>query len=118
MFETLNWAVAILDYDKTRYGRRTTDRRFSGLIFARNRVHHQWADALRVTRETVRASSGPLSIEGESIAWWWAPLDELPVGRKDRRAAEYRDTLAGRLAAEVLGALALHLRVEATPSAT
>lgn len=43
LFEALNWAVAISDYPGSSV---RVDDTIRGLRFARNRVHHQWADAI------------------------------------------------------------------------
>lgn len=46
IFETLNWAASLDDrLGKPRTGDSVQDDHLSGLLHARNRTHHQWADA-------------------------------------------------------------------------
>jgi hypothetical protein len=57
-----------------------------GIRFARNRVHHQWADALGFSLGT----RGPRQAVGE---WRWRPT--LPSGRNRKFEAEYEREVAG-----------------------
>jgi hypothetical protein len=47
LFECLAWAVAAGE-DIPNLGRGTADQTILGLRYARNQVHHQWADAVRL----------------------------------------------------------------------
>lgn len=104
LFETLNWSVALDDVigetwrpDGNREGlewrtRVTGGELMDGIRYARNRVHHQWADALWHEHH----DGGVLPFGGHS--WLWRPLDELPSPSKGRASTRgqdaYRDMLA------------------------
>lgn len=97
LFEALNWAVALEDRTRAHWapdgypiGFKWRDRapgaEFAGGVrVVRNRVHHQWADAMAL-------------IEGD---WRWRPLHELPERDKpdklDARAVEvYVQQMVGK----------------------
>jgi hypothetical protein len=87
LFETLNWAVALDECQQepnseplsglkvepvgTRAGEAGGEV-MQAVRYARNRVHHQWADAwwLREGPQTVLPFRGAV--------WCWRPVDELP----------------------------------------
>jgi hypothetical protein len=60
----------------------------AGVRFARNRVHHQWCDAINVER----------NLRGEFKNWVWIAGDELPPPDKPDPNGEavYRSELEGR----------------------
>ena len=113
LFETLNWAHAIDDlialtwsprgkvqgYDWRRDpalgGGETLARVMDGLRYVRNRVHHQWADAL-IVQDGARL---PFTIPRVLITWVWRPAGELPSAPKghahDGGRAAYEEALAG-----------------------
>jgi hypothetical protein len=70
-----------------------------GFRFARNRVHHQWANALHTTS----GASIPRRIPFRLMEWRWD--SELPPGRNDRFKQEYDDRLADHPVRVTLGEL-------------
>jgi hypothetical protein len=120
LFEALNWAVAIDDLialtwsprgkvegyawrnDGALGGGETLARVMDGLRYARNRVHHQWADALIATP----GARLPFTLPRVLSTWAWRPVDELPTppkGREDERGrAAYERELAGCATEEAL----------------
>lgn len=110
LFEALNWAVSLDDliraqwptepsapgrwYETIPYG--STVR---AVRFVRNRVHHNWIDALTLADE-----DQDLPARIASWVWQWkAELPPPPADRKDARGETlYRDDLAGE---PVIGAL-------------
>lgn len=96
LFEALAWAVALDERVghhwvpdgkplgegwRARLGYGATV--MAGVRFARNRVHHQWSDAMTARRAA------------ERIRWVWRPADELPPGRNRRGEDVYREHLEG-----------------------
>lgn len=57
----------------------------SGVRFARNRVHHQWSDAI----VAVKGTNGVTT-------WTWRPAAELPKGKNDTGMDTYVEQLEGR----------------------
>jgi hypothetical protein len=112
LFEALNWAAAIVDPNSSLRASLITDGTVQGLRFVRNRVHHQWADALEardepnpvglVARAGVQGSRivGPPTV----LVWFWKPLNQLPPpDRPDPKGeAAYRAHLAGEPARHAL----------------
>jgi hypothetical protein len=106
LFEALNWAVALDERTARhwapdgkvlswRWRQRVPGAAvMAGIRFARNRVHHQWADVLG------RAEGGftaPLSAPLVSWEWVWRTADALPQGNPDAVGeGVYRASLAGR----------------------
>jgi len=97
LFEAIAWAVAldgrigqhwVPDGKPLREGWRESLGHgatvMAGVRFARNRVHHQWSDAIAAT-----PSAG-------AITWTWRPADELPVGRNPTGEDVYREHLECR----------------------
>lgn len=102
LFETLSWAATIA----LRLGKGNKPDLLRALEFARNAVHHDWADALRL--EPRRYGEGAYG-EGEygGHVWRWAPTDELPNRKPDRdREPFYRTLLEGQAALDTLRLLA------------
>ena len=65
--------------------------------FARNRVHHQWAEAFTI-------SDSDRDLPRRLVPWTWLP--ELPAGKPDAEGeAVYRADLAGELVIGALGRL-------------
>lgn len=100
VFESLNWAVALDERIGKHWvpcgeslGREWRGRLsrgaeiMDGVRFARNRVHHQWSDAM-VAEDGSR---------GEFVDWVWRSATELPKFRPDVNGeAVYRDHMQGR----------------------
>jgi len=101
LFEALNWAVALDDHVRAHWapegrslGWGWRDRigngsEVSAVRFVRNRVHHQWADALY--EDTGGYGPDPMFDE-----WKWRPSDQLPTGSDDRGHDDYDARLAER----------------------
>ena len=123
LFEALNWLVALSERfgaDWTPDGERLKKdwpkrARHSdvilGLLWVRNVVHHQWADALRLdpAGHPLHPSDGLYPSEdlypGLEHAWVWRPAQELPSRRRDKaKRAAYVGHLEGRAAVETLRA--------------
>jgi hypothetical protein len=102
LFETLNWAAPIFHHEDGIAGATTEDdEQVSGLRFARNRTHHQWALAI-YWREQTRQQSFRVGGHGATIGsptvivdWFWRRADELPQGR-DYGINEYRARLESK----------------------
>jgi hypothetical protein len=72
-----------------------------GIRFARNRVHHQWTDAVELP-DSARDPPWPRTMVDE-WTWSWP----LPSGREDDEGeAVYRDALAGESVMVTLAELA------------
>lgn len=115
LFEALNWAVALDERtaklwapDGKVLGWSWRERVpgaevMAGVRFARNRAHHQWADAL-VLDEGHRQY--PRSYPVVYFEWVWRPASGLPPGHPDAAGEElYRGRLEGRAARASLGEL-------------
>lgn len=112
LFEALNWAVSIDDRFRSIW---ETEQRsmtwwtegfthgdvVKGVRFGRNRVHHQWADALWLS---TAGFAFPLQFPLGFVEWRWRP--ELPPGRDDTFKAEYDYRMAAAPARRTLGELA------------
>ena len=111
LFEALNWAVSTRDLLKIE-GRRVRDRLASGLGFARDRVHHDWAGALEPRRFPVSATA-PIAprysqtVSGYSVEWFWKPVEQLPPpsGGRQKDEEAYRELLSGNSAHDTLNQL-------------
>lgn len=119
-FEALNWAVALDDAiaqwwrpEGQRLGFEWRERvrgaeLMAGVRFARNRVHHQWADALALSAGRQYPKRYPMRYQ-EIV---WRPAADLPPppeSRLDKHGTEiYTSELAGRPAE-----IALHIIGEA-----
>lgn len=123
LFEALNWAVVLDDQARERWAPegRVLDwawrRRIDGGEFVsaircvRNRVHHQWADALVLEEGFSLPIVPPLAVH----EWRWRKLSDLPAAKipTNKRAAlalaeaeaDYERLLAGQPARWVLGEL-------------
>jgi len=126
LFEALDWAHAIDDViartwsprgevlryawrrDPSLGGGTELENIMGGLRYARNRVHHQWADAL-TSRAAQSGVSFPLSFPlsfGTVARWVWRDADQLPtppnVPKEAPGREAYGTVLAGR---KVSGAL-------------
>jgi hypothetical protein len=94
IFEALNWAVAVDDRLKEAvpYWPRGFDQRDSllGFRFARNAIHHDWADALWLDRS---GAVLPTPLPHAFFEWCWrADLHST----KDWGRAKYRTHLSGK----------------------
>ncbi len=70
-----------------------------GVRYARNRVHHQWADALWLSE----GAAFPMQFPMGFYEWRWRP--DLPSGRHDEFKPEYDDRVAASPARVTLGEL-------------
>lgn len=118
LFEALNWAVALDDRIRKHWAPEGQALGFAwrervpaagamrGVRWARNAVHHQWADAL----EVVRADQAPMRrYPARPHEWLWREADHLPRPSKGREDAEgeaaYRRILAGHTCEDTLAIL-------------
>jgi len=108
LFEALNWAVAVDERIAEHWAPEGKDKQpgwawrtrvegadvMAGVRFARNRVHHQWSDALRLDDS---GFTSPLTSPLVSFEWRWRNLADLPPGNRRDPDGEsaYRDRLAG-----------------------
>lgn len=128
LFEALNWAVVLDDHIvhhwrpegellKYQWRERLEDEQratIKGIRFARNRVHHQWADALQLNTGGFQF---PIVFPMVSHEWSWVSADEIPPGKNDREnhgINEYRAVLQGRLARLSLAAIEQTYRMMAS----
>ena len=127
LFEALNWAVALDDQTRKHWAPEGAPLDWSwrarvpggdvvdAVRCARNRVHHQWADAL-VLYEGLAA---PVVAPVVAHEWCWRQLVDLPAADlpkgKAAAAAEdhYRELLAGRPARHSLSELSTPFRLVA-----
>lgn len=108
LFEALNWAVALDDrigdaWEKKKdklpgywaewYANGPTAK---GVRFVRNRVHHQWANAV------FHSHSGNAAAAAAGFMWRWLPADQLPPGRDDTFRDEYEQHVAADLVSTTL----------------
>ncbi len=101
LFEALNWAASIDLYFSER-GTPMEDDLLTAVRFARNRVHHQWARALRrydspgVPMIHLATSSSRLNGPPPGSWWYWVEADDLPPGKQWAEGeAAYSAQLAG-----------------------
>jgi hypothetical protein len=104
LFEALNWAASI-DLYFLESGTPIESDLLTALRFARNRVHHQWARALRRYDSPgvpmINLATSASRIIGPPPGFWsyWVELDELPAGRSSaQEEAAYSAELAGKQA--------------------
>jgi hypothetical protein len=114
-FDALNWAASI-DLFLFENGAAVENDLLTGVRFARNRVHHQWAKALvradspGIPRVTLAASSSRIVGPPPGFWWYWVGADQLPA-RPPRVAPplsgkeQYKNNLAGKPAEATLEAL-------------
>jgi hypothetical protein len=119
LFEALNWAVALDDFIREAWrpqgkkldwawrelaGGDEMDELMNGVRYARNLVHHHWADAL----QRDQGFRFPVRFPMVFFTWAWRHADELPPhpgGAKDhvvRNRAAYERRLAGVRASDTL----------------
>lgn len=105
LFEALNWTVSLDE----RLGRRA-EPLWRGLRFVRNRVHHQWADALEGRELPVSSpltvGGATVTVSGDTVDWFWKPLAALPdapTRHPDPSGQQaYEDQLAGKPARDAI----------------
>jgi hypothetical protein len=117
LFEALNWAVALDERcgkhwapDGEPLGSKWLERWSGdvaiarGIRFARNRAHHQWAEALMLHFVNVRSDR-----PNDEFEWRWRAAAELPSAppeRADRRGEKaYEELLAGHAAETTLSSV-------------
>ena len=102
LFEALNWAGVLEEA-----ARPHTDQLLSAIRFARNRVVHDWADAvegrsiLNPAGATIRplgAGVGRAGTVGPPVVWewFWRNRASLPSGTNNRGGPAYDALLAGK----------------------
>jgi hypothetical protein len=108
LFEALNWATAI-DLRITQRWRADPPFRghwpgwytggavLLGTRYARNCVHHQWADAVDMA---FSGSAAERSASG--FVWRWLTSAQLPPGRDDKFRDRYDADLAGHVVTDTL----------------
>jgi hypothetical protein len=119
LFEALNWAVALDDQARAHWApegvpldwawrtRINGGELVNAVRGARNRVHHQWADALTLSE----GLASPLEVPLVAHEWRWRRLDELPQTappRGEPRAnaeVDYQRLLEGMPARNTLAGL-------------
>lgn len=106
LFESLNWAVALDDHvgeywqpEGERMGLDWRDKLddegsavVQGVRFVRNRVHHQWAKAIRCD---TGGAQFPLVFPLVFHEWCWLPAESLPTSNKRRGIDQYGVHLKG-----------------------
>jgi hypothetical protein len=78
LFETLAWFDSIDEWLKMD-GKRIGEKNVRALRYARRRIHHQWADALRVHEYSVTMALPPIHATGTTFDWYWKAADNLPA---------------------------------------
>jgi hypothetical protein len=112
LFDALGWAVAIdtrfqdsWKHLKPLPGMKMWSDGFihgdtvKGFRFARNRVHHHWADAL----ETTSGRAYPVTYPKTFMEWRWRA--ELPPGKNDEFKEHYKQDVASHPVRVTLGSL-------------
>jgi hypothetical protein len=114
LFEALNWAVALDDRisevwapEGVALGFAWRERvrgaeALAGLRYARNTVHHDWADSLRLDTSGRRY---PRRYPVRYFEWVWRDIAELPPTDKTHGNDVYRELLAGQAAEHTLTTL-------------
>jgi len=105
LFETLHWLVALDDQADARLAPTgepkrpkwwtdlTDGRHVQAVRHARNRVHHQWADALKLAEG---GTTFPMTFPLVFHEWCWRPSSDLPAGWPDAEGqSAYDELLAG-----------------------
>src|SRR5699024_528397 len=101
LFEALNWATVLDDYVRDRWRPegnpldwtwrdRIDDAQrkiVQGTRFVRNRVHHQWADALILQDGKAML---PFQFPITFFEWCWSAADRLPAGDRSFGKEAYR----------------------------
>jgi hypothetical protein len=116
LFEALNWAPALDERLGKHWApegepltwnwraRLSGAEAMEGLRFVRNRLHHQWADALTLNGG---GRGYPRTYSVVYFEWQWRSVDEIPAGRERTGEREaYAEHLEGRPARATLATLA------------
>jgi hypothetical protein len=119
LFETLNWGATVMD----RLGKQQfslppdIDDLAEGFRYVRNRVHHDWADALEA-RDDVMLPSGPTAFTLPLVTdWCWRQVADLPEPEKFNRGCdEYARALAARSSRATIDALGEFLYTTVLPT--
>ena len=129
LFEALNWAVVLDDRTAAHFepegkplGFAWRDRvagadLMRGVRFARNSIHHDWSDALRLDTGGMRF---PMTFPVVFFEWTWCRANDLPKPGKPDPSGEavYRDSIEGqpvRLTLTQLGLVFSFLRALLEP---
>jgi hypothetical protein len=115
LFEALNWFDAADEYLNVA-GAPIRERHVRAVRYARRRVHHQWADALRAVEYEIESGAGPVRISWWTFDWFWKPEENLPPAppkyADPMGARMYRDLLADRPAREALESVERYLKAQ------
>ena len=109
LFEALGWAVALDSRTKEQWVPDGPDQKpgwgwrervngaevLRGVRWARNAIHHDWADALRLDE---RGRRYPKTYPNVYFEWVWRPTDELPASERSDVDGEavYHECLEGQ----------------------
>ncbi len=119
LFETLSWVVSLDELIAVRlgdgwWGQTSGGRVVRAVRFARNRVHHQWAEAVSfdvigvIHADTVFSADTLIAASGDT-AWRWRPVSTLPPPDPDypdpKGERFYDELLAGEPSQNALAAL-------------
>ncbi len=102
LFESLAWTYTVDDFLYERDGAFAQLPELRGLRFARNRVHHQWADALWLDP---KGATFPLEFPIAFFEWRWRDTRDLPTGRASPDEFVYKQQLARTPARHSLNAV-------------
>lgn len=116
VFEASNWAVSLDDRIGMSWRPRGGDtplkaawhaevpggHLIAATRFVRNRIHHQWADALRADSSGRRY---PKNYPMTYHEWVWRDAEQLPAGKNDQGIDEYVEHLQSRPARVIAGVL-------------
>jgi hypothetical protein len=103
LFEVLSWAACV--DERLNFPNDSPELR--GLRFARNRVHHQWANALWLDQSGL---SFPITFPMVFFEWRWRLAVELPEGRASPDEQPYAQHLQGQPARVTLHFVGGYLR--------
>ncbi|MCW2643963.1 MAG: hypothetical protein JWP07_72 [Pseudonocardiales bacterium] len=116
-FEALNWATSVDDRIRGQWApegkplgwgwraRVSGAEVMAGVRFARNRVHHHWADALYYNE--TGGMTFPMTSPVFFSTWRWKLVADLPPGDDDRGRDVYQEHLEGEPALKTLLRLGL-----------
>jgi hypothetical protein len=121
IFESLNWATSIEDRIRQHWEpdgaplnwewrqRVEGAELMSGIRFARNRVHHDWADALYLRAGGFTFPDSQTALDAHIATWRWRALVDLPPGDNMRGHELYERALEHQPVVLSLVALSLPL---------
>lgn len=117
VFESLNWATSVDDRIRKHWApegkaldwawRSRVDgaELMAGVRFARNRVHHHWADAIYLN--DTGGLTLPMTFPMHFSTWRWLAADDLPAGEDDQGRDVYATHLQDQPVVKTLLVLGL-----------